>query len=194
MTPAFSGRSCSRASAPETKQTSRNTGLKTLQGERSKPCGFRLAAPGSPRSHKGAQGGRLPCPLRGRTRPEPPRSLCRSPPFRGPPGLGSVVWPPAPELTCPSPAAVRPSVPNSVHTQRLPAPAGSRPNPGQEVWPPPTHTPTFSAGWEPGVPVAPASGAGLRPPGGKNSGLPPPTHSPRPSGLFGPQSQKDGVS
>lgn len=40
--------------------------------------------------------------------------------------------------------SVRPSAPNSVHTRRLPAPAGSSSRAGQEVWPPPTNRPTRS--------------------------------------------------
>lgn len=40
--------------------------------------------------------------------------------------------------------SVCPSAPNSVHTRRLPAPAGSSSRAGQEVWPPPTNRPTRS--------------------------------------------------
>lgn len=138
------------------------------------------------RSGRGAQGGRFPCPLPGRTRPEPPSSQYWLPPFRGPPGLASVVRL-APELTFASRAAASPSVgQNSVHPQRLPAPAGSSPSAGQEVWPPPrTHPLTrlqarrgppgagfrTRGSWQPGL-AAQGSAPGRRGPC-----LPPPTRS-----------------
>ena len=48
--------------------------------------------------------------------------------------------PPQNSPCSPGQHSVRQSVPNSVHTERLPAPAGSSSSAGQEVWPPPrTH-------------------------------------------------------
>lgn len=94
------------------------------------------------RSQRGGQGGRFPCPLRGLIRPKPPRSQYWLPPFRGPPRLA--VWSDTPRSSPSRPGqpSVRQSVPNSVHTQRLPAPAGSSSSAGQEVWPsPPTPPP-----------------------------------------------------
>ena len=52
------------------------------------------------------------------------------------------VWsgPPQNSPYSPGQQSVSQSVPNSVHTERLPAPAGSSSSAGQEVWPPPrTH-------------------------------------------------------
>lgn len=92
--------------------------------------------------------GRFPCPLRRRTRPEPPRSPHRLPPSRGPPSCAGVAWPSPSSPSRPGQPASRQAVPNSVHTQRLPAPAGSRGSAGQEVWPAPNaHTHSLAAGW-----------------------------------------------
>ena len=88
--------------------------------------------------------GRFPCPLRGQTRPEPPRSQHWLPPSRGPPSRAGRSGPPRSSPFRPGQPSVRQSVTNSVHTERLPAPAGSSSSAGQEVWPPPTHTPTRS--------------------------------------------------
>lgn len=78
----------------------------------------------------------------GANRPKPPRNQYWLPPFRGPPRL--TVWsdPPRSSPSSPGQPSVRQSVPNSVHTQRLPAPAGSSSSAGQEVWPPPPHAHT----------------------------------------------------
>lgn len=101
------------------------------------PPGFGPVAP-RPLDAWGNLGGRLPCVLRGRPRLQLPR------PHRGFLSLGDHlverVWL---ALAWGSPSslgqlAVRQSVPNSVHTRRLPAPAGSSSRAGQEVWPPPT--------------------------------------------------------
>lgn len=104
------------------------------------PPGFGPVAP-RPLDAWGSLGGRLPCVLRGRPRLQIPR------PHRGflslRDHLAERVWL---ALAWGSPSslgqlAVRQSVPNSVHTRRLPAPAGSSSRAGQEVWPPP-HQPT----------------------------------------------------
>lgn len=84
--------------------------------------------------------GRFPCPLRGQTRPKPLRSQHWLPPSRGPPSRAGRSGPPRSSPFRPGQPSVRQLVPNSVHTERLPAPAGSSSSAGQEVWPPPTHT------------------------------------------------------
>lgn len=64
--------------------------------------------------------------------------------------LAARVWPgPTPSSpSFPGQPASRQSVPNSVHTQRLPAPAGSSGSAGQEVWPAPSaHTHWLAPGW-----------------------------------------------
>lgn len=141
MTPAFSGQSVpilwpqNQAKEPKLWPQSPSTGkveAMGLQTGRSQPT----------RSQRGGQGGRFPCPLRGLIRPKPPRSQYWLPPFRGPPRLA--VWSDTPRSSPSRPGqpSVRQSVPNSVHTQRLPAPAGSSSSAGQEVWPsPPTPPP-----------------------------------------------------
>lgn len=98
---------------------------------------------GRSRSGWGAPG-RFPCPLRGQTRPKPLRSQHWLPPSRGPPSRAGRSGPPRSSPFRPGQPSVRQLVPNSVHTERLPAPAGSSSSAGQEVWPPPTHTPTRS--------------------------------------------------
>lgn len=99
--------------------------------------------PGS--SRRGPRGPASPAPLRGElgpSTPKPSRSC-----FSLPDHQAERVWPAPPRSSPSSPGqlAGRQSVPNSVHTQRLPAPAGSSSRAGQEVWPPPRNIPTRSA-------------------------------------------------
>lgn len=123
---------------------------------------------GRSRSGWGAPG-RFPCPLRGQTRPKPLRSQHWLPPSRGPPSRAGRSGPPRSSPFRPGQPSVRQLIPNSVHTERLPAPAGSSSSAGQEVWPPPTHTHTHLLASEPGC-CSPAGGStpgavGLRGPG-----------------------------
>lgn len=65
------------------------------------------------------------------------------------------VWPSAARSSPSRPGhpASRQAVPNSVHTQRLPAPAGSSGRAGQEVWPAPNaHTHSLAPGWTSAAP------------------------------------------
>lgn len=152
LTPAFSGPSCSQAPALKTKQRSRNLRPTTPRGAGPKPQGFRPAAPGPARSGRGAQGGRLPCPLRAVGRrsefgPSSREAATGSLPAGD--HLAARVWPgPARRSPFrPGQPAGRQAVPNSVHTQRLPAPAGSSRSAGQEVWPAPNaHTHSLAPG------------------------------------------------
>lgn len=142
LTPASSGRSGSHAPAPKTKQRSRNIGPKSPRGAGSTPWDFRPAAPGPP-GPAGCVRGAVSLSPRGRPGPQPPGSWSGLPPCRAPPRPASVARPALALTLRPLQPPVGQSVPNSVHTQRLPAPAGSSSSAGQEVWPPPTHTPTF---------------------------------------------------
>lgn len=166
LTPAFSGPSCSQAPALKTKQRSRNLRPTTPRGAGPKPQGFRPAAPGPARSGRGAQGGRLPCPLRAVGRrsefgPSSREAATGSLPAGD--HLAARVWPgparPGAHLSVPGsrPAVRRSRIPSTHSVFRLPPEAaGAR---DRKFGRPPTLTPTRSprAGRRP-----PRAGGSLR--------------------------------
>lgn len=136
------------------------------------PRGSGPVAPSPPDAGGKPKWGRLPCALRGQTRLWSPKARRGFLPLRD--HLAERVWP-APARSSPSSPgqlAVRQSVPNSVHTRRLPAPAGSSSRAGQEVWPPPhEHTPSLSS-----APLGGSSGRRADPPAAARADLHLPSH------------------
>lgn len=203
-TPAFSGQSVPISLSPKPSKGVGISPLKTREGKGQSRRASDWPLPGPPDpGGMPKEGGFL---SRGELGPRPQVA------GTGPRPLGyylaEQVWP-GPPRSSPSSSgqpAGRLSVPNSVHTQRLPAPAGSSSSAGQEVWPTPhAHIHSLASGLggcsgarDPDVKAAGGDCLGPRrraPPrtGGAAASPLPVTHS-RPSGLLGPRSPKKQVS